>query len=260
MTATLGRLARQSVFAYRALFGWLKPRDYLILKILEPFTQILFFAFLSQAAGTNLAFVLIGNAVRTAAMSGIFGCASVMHNEQRSGTLPAIIASPASAAQTFFARSLLQGVDGLTTVGAMLAVAAFGFGVDFSRVNVPWMALALLVTSYSLTSLGMALSTAGLLGADVNFTTNVVYMALMVICGVNFPVSDLPGPVQAIAQLVPLTHGLQAVRGAMAGDLSAAPIAIGLEAMVCGAYGALAFALFRWAEHRARVRGVSEME
>jgi lipooligosaccharide transport system permease protein len=40
---------------------------------------------------------------------------------------------------------------------------------------------------------------------------------MMLVCGVFFPVSQLPGPLQAVTQVLPLTHAVELVRPLMTG-------------------------------------------
>jgi ABC-2 type transport system permease protein len=192
-------------------------------------------------------------------VSGLFGCASVVLNERRSGTLPAVIASATPVAQTFIGRSLLQVFDGLTTVAAGFLLGAVLFDLDFSLVHWGWLALALLITSYAMTGLGLLLATSSLVGTDVNMTINLAYSALIVLCGVNFPVTAFPEAVQVISRMLPLTHGLQAVRGIFAGQIAQVPILLLIEAALGSLYAVTGYALFRYAERQARVRGTLDL-
>lgn len=259
MLESLLRFFRQSLFSYRALFGWLQPRDYLIMKVLEPATQIIFFSVLGAFAGKDPAYFALGNAVRVASVSGLFGCASVMLNERRSGTLQQVTASAMPLAQTFIARAALQGLDGLTTIAAGFLLGSALFGLDFSQVHWGWMLLALVITSYAMSGLGILVATSGLVGTDLNMTMNLAYATLIVLCGVNFPVEALPGPVQTVARLLPLTHGLEAVRAIFAGNLEQAPLLMLKEAGLGLLYGTGGYFLFRIAEYRARVLGTLEL-
>jgi ABC-2 type transport system permease protein len=259
MFESMARFARQSLFAYRALFGWLRPRDYLIMKALEPATQIIFFSVLGAFAGKDPAYFALGNAVRVASVSGLFGCASVMLNERRSGTLQGVTASATPLAQTFIARSALQGLDGLTTIAVGFSLGGALFGLDFSQVHWGWMLLALLVTSYAMSGLGVLVATSGLVGTDLNLTMNLAYAILIVLCGANFPVEALPLAVQVVSRALPLTHGLAAVRDIFAGSLTEVPRLILVEAALGALYAALGYVLFRVAEHRARALGTLEL-
>ncbi len=256
---SMHRFLRQSIFAYRALLGWLRPRDYLIMKVLEPATQILFFSVLGAFAGQDPAYFALGNAVRAASVGGLFGCASVMLNERRSGTLQSVTASATPLAQTFIARSALQGLDGLTTTAVSFVLGVTLFGLDFSQVHWGWLIVALLVTSYAMSGLGILVATSGLVGIDLNLTMNLAFSTLIVLCGVNFPVEALPPALQVVSRALPLTHGLAAVRSIFAGDLAGVPGKILIEAGLGMLYAAAGYLLFRVTEYRARVLGTLDL-
>ena len=74
-------------------------------------------------------------------------------------------------------------------------------------------------------------------------------------CGVYYPVSVLPAPLQVVAAAVPLTHFLEAFRA----QLGYAPVF--KEPLVRGyvlavVYAAGGYALFAWAIQRARRTGM----
>lgn len=239
----------------RALFGWLQPRDYIIIKFLQPASELLFFALLGAFAGQDPAYMALGNAVWLVAVSGLYGCTSVMLNERYSGTLPAIIAAPVPTSQTFVGRSLMQVFDGLTTV-------ALGFilgGLNFSQVNWLWLVIALIIISYAVTGLGTLVATSGLIGSDLDVVMNLAYSALILLTGVNFAVALLPEPARLVAHLLPLTHGLSAVRQIFEGALAGIPRLLFLEALIGTVYWIGGYALFRTAEYRARVKGTLEL-
>jgi ABC-2 type transport system permease protein len=78
---------------------------------------------------------------------------------------------------------------------------------------------------------------------------------ILLLCGVYYPVSVLPAPLQVVAAAVPLTHFLEAFRA----QLGYAPVFT--EPLVRGyvlaaAYVAGGYALFAWAIQRARRTGM----
>ena len=78
---------------------------------------------------------------------------------------------------------------------------------------------------------------------------------ILLLCGVYYPVSVLPAPLQVVAAAVPLTHFLEAFRA----QLGYAPVF--KEPLVRGyvlaaVYVAGGYALFAWAIHRARRTGM----
>jgi ABC-2 type transport system permease protein len=242
------------LFSYRALFNWISPITYTTTMLGSPLFQILFFVYLGRFAELrDDTFFVVGNAVQVSAMSGIYAMTLTIANERQFGTLSPLLATPANRAALFLGRALPVIANGLL-------VSAFGFGVgllllDFSLGwnQLPALATVLVVTVTSCTGLGMLLGSIGLRARDVFFASNLVYFLMLLVCGVNIPVEELPGWLEAIGRAVPLTHGIEAARdvagGATLGEVSGlvwTELGIGL------AYTAAAFLLFRFFEFSGR--------
>jgi len=249
-----------SWYAYRALFTWLTPGTYLILKVLAPVTQVLFFALLGQATGGDPVYYVIGNSTQLAVVSGIFGVIQVIVTERRMGTLPQLIIVPTNNAITFYGRSLFLIFDGLTSIVVGFAAGALLFGLDFSNVNWFWLVVALSATCFAVSGLGLTLGVMGLVGTDLNLLLNVALSVLLMICGANFPIEDLPRSIQYIAHLLPLTHGLMAVRATFVGQITDVPKYIGWEALVGCGYMVLGYIMFGYFERLSRKRGTLELQ
>jgi ABC-2 type transport system permease protein len=242
------------LFSYRALFNWISPITYATTMLGSPLFQILFFVYLGRFAGLrDDTFFVVGNAVQVSAMSGIYAMTLTIANERQFGTLLPLLATPANRAALFLGRALPVIANGLL-------VSAFGFGVgllllDFSLGwnQVPALATVLVVTVTSCTGLGMLLGSIGLRARDVFFASNLVYFLMLLVCGVNIPVEELPGWLEAIGRGVPLTHGIEAARdvagGATLGEVSGL---VWTELGIALAYTAGAFALFRFFELSGR--------
>jgi ABC-2 type transport system permease protein len=62
--------------------------------------------------------------------------------------------------------------------------------------------------------------------------TNVSLVGLMTLCGVNVPLDFYPEPLRWLSSVLPLTHGLAAVRLAVAGHVRDALLPAAQEALV----------------------------
>jgi ABC-2 type transport system permease protein len=149
-------------------------------------------------------------------------------------------------------RTLLQGVSGVLTGLFALGLGMLAYDIRFPHVSVGWALLALLITATSLSGLGLLLANLSLVGTNPNLVVNIVFYGLILITGANVPLSDLPGPLAAIGNAVPMTHGLAAMRAALSGQLSAVPGQLGWELLVGAGYAAAGIGVFRYAEWHAR--------
>ena len=117
----------------------------------------------------------------------------------------------------------------------------------------------MVVSAASCTGLGLVIGSIGLRARDVMFLANLVYFMLLLFCGVNIPLDELPGWMQAIGNALPLTHGIEAAREVTAGaPLSAVDDLLWTEAAIGTVYALGAYALFRFFEADGRRRATLE--
>lgn len=247
--------SRQAYFSYRALFSLLNPLSYVVVKLLSPVLQVVFFALLAKAVNSDVSYLILGNSIRLLAVSGIFGVISVMQAERTNGTLSLLVASPTPRFIKFFSRGALYILDGLTSVALGLLFGAILFNLDFSQVNWLGFTSALLITSFAVSSLGYAAASFCLFGPSSLIIMNVIFSSMILLCGVNFPTSVLPIFFQYISQILPLTHGLEAIRISFSGNTHGVLEAILIEFVIGIVWLYASYFLFRLAESRALKEG-----
>jgi ABC-2 type transport system permease protein len=253
--------ARSTYLQYVALFQWATIEGYIAYKVLLPVTQILFFVELgTYATGRqNALYFALGNALQLTANAGIFGVIATVANERQFGTLPILLASPANRLVTFLSRAVVNVIDGIATVIVGLAVAAVLFGLDLQHGNLLLLGLCVLVISFTTAGLGLLFGSIGLIMRDAIIIANVVYYLLLVVCGINFPVSRLPEVIQLVSYGLPLTRGVEAAREAAAGaSFSHVGGLLAGEVVVGVIYALIGYALFRLLEAYARRGGLQE--
>ena len=242
------------LISYRALFNWARPSIFIPTLIGAPTFQILFFAaFGSYATGRDPAYFAIGNSVQVSAMAGIYGMTMAIANERWFGTLHALLATPASRWAIFGGRFIPFIVNGLlvSTYGFAISVIFLGVRLDPSTIGVA--ALALLACVFSCSAIGAFQGSLSLRLRDGLFGANLLVFALLLFSGVNVPLEALPGWMQALSQVLPFTHGLQAVRMAADGaGLGQVGHLILLEVLIGCVFAVLAFGLFSYLETSAR--------
>jgi ABC-2 type transport system permease protein len=183
----------------------------------------------------------------------VYGMTMAIANERWFGTLGPLLASPANRAAVFLGR-------GLPVLANGLLVSAFGFVVGAAVLDfrpgwgaVPSLAAVVLVTVCSCTAFGMLLGSIGLRAKDFFFVANLTYFLMLLLCGVNVPIDQLPGWLSAISRCLPLTHGIMAARQVAAGaSLGQVDGLIGTELGVGACYAVAAYGLFRVLERESR--------
>jgi ABC-2 type transport system permease protein len=244
------------LISYRALFNWARPSIYIPTLLVSPLFQILFFAYLGRFSGVeDDAFFVVGNAVVACGMSSVYGACMAVANERWFGTLPSLLATPASRVPLFLGRALPFVANGVL-VSAFCLVAGWLL-LDFSPAagSLAPLAAVLAVSVASCTGLGLLLGSVGLRARDVFFGANIAYFLMLLLCGVNIPLDTLPGWMETIGRGLPLTHGIEAGREVAAGaSLADVGGLVGLEAAIGACYFLAAYGLFRLLELESRRR------
>ncbi|MGH9243348.1 MAG: ABC transporter permease [Acidimicrobiales bacterium] len=256
MSAVL-RIVRQVGYSTRALFGWMNPIDYAILLLVDPGFQLYLFVIVGRFGPETQEFYLVGNSVRLMSVGAIFGATSVIVNERTQGTLTTLLATPTRLPETFWARSLFQSVSGLLTGVFCLVFGSSVFDVDTSNLSVPWVGVGLLAVVFSLAGFGLLLANLSLVGTDTTIVLNLASYGLILLSGANIAPEDLPGGLEYVSRLLPMTNGLQVVRAGFAGEADYACLA--WELIVGLGYTVLGFSVFAVAETRARKTGKLEL-
>jgi len=251
-----------AVLSYIALFHWLRPAQYLATKVWGPLVYMLFFVFLGRfATGVdNTSFYVIGNAIQTVALSGIYGVTMSIGGDRWSGTLPYLFGTPANRILMFSGRAVMHILDGMLGAVIGLTWGVLLLGLDLSHTNLFALGLTILITTFSTAGMGLLLGCLSLITRNVMFVNNTVFFSLLIFSGANVELATLPAWGQAISQALPLTRGIASARRVIAGESLAQVMPLLLVELSIGVvYSVLGYALFRWFENQARRRGTLEV-
>lgn len=240
--------------SYRAMFNWLSPWILVPSLIVSPLCQILLFAYIGRAAGVgDDEFYVIGNALNYAVIPCLFAMGATISGEREAHTLGIVLVTPARRIPLFLGRAVPVIANGWGV--AMVGILGGSLLLD---VDVPWSAwpsvlAVVMVTSFSCTGLGLAMGAVALRVREAAFLGNIVFITLLVFCGVNVAVADLPAWMAAVAEWLPLTHGIAAAREVADGvPLSSVGGLLAREAGLGAAYTVLGLGLLRYFEWESR--------
>jgi ABC-2 type transport system permease protein len=130
-------------------------------------------------------------------------------------------------------------------------------GLDLGRAN--WLTVALAVPLVIAAFSGLGLLAAGttMLVRRLNPVAMVIGSLSLFLSGVLYPVTVLPEWLRAVGRLLPLTHTLAVLRGALLVGAGPAALADSFVALIifAGALAPIGAAVFAFALRRARIDG-----
>lgn len=145
--------------------------------------------------------------------------------ERWEGTIEYTFMSPSSRVTHLLGMGLYAVVYGILQTAVTLGVCYLFFDLDLSRANYWGALLILAVCSVSLVGFGVVAAVLPLLspekGQQVSY---IVSSVLLLVSGVYYEVDVLPGWMQAIATVSPVTYALQGARAALLDGAGAAQL------------------------------------
>ncbi|MGD6994120.1 ABC transporter permease [Sutcliffiella horikoshii] len=243
--------------SYKALYSFQTLRLFILFRILDPFMHYLFFATLVSAiAGPEyLSYVVLGNVVFYTGRTMMINFMSMFRGERQYGTLELNIASPTSTFVIISRKAIVPLLDGLFVFVVGLIIARLLFGIELPVEQFGHLLLLFVVTMFSLLSFSLLFACVSLLFSNVNLFLNFMIASFQVFCGVNFSVNLLPGPMEAVARVLPLTHSIEAIRSIYQLEYNAISPLLLNELMVGAVYFIIALILVNVMERLARRQG-----
>jgi ABC-2 type transport system permease protein len=241
------------LISFRALFGWLSPWILVPTFLVAPIFQILLFAYIGRSAHLESdRFYVIGNGLQYAALPCLFAMANTVAGERQQQTLGAILATPARRLPLFLGRSLPVIINGILVAAFALTAGGLILHVHVPMSAVAPLALVVSVSAAACTGLGLVNAAIGLRVRETAVLSNILFGLLLIFCGVNVPLHNLPSGMSTIAQGLPLTHGIEAARRVAAGSgLVHVGGLLGAEALVGCCWGVAGYALLRLLERQS---------
>lgn len=174
---------------------------------------------------------IIAMIVLTAVLTGL---AASVAREKEIGTLDGILISPIDRLAIVVGKALAQAVRGLVQGSIVLLLAILLFGVKIHG-SLLLILLILLLGVFSFVGFGILVSAAA---TEQETATQLLFMfqfPMLFLSGVFFPISMMPGFMQAISKVIPLTYAIEALRKVMI--LGASINAVKTELLILFAFG-----------------------
>lgn len=212
---------------------------------------------LAAFGGNYFSFAVVG--VAFSSLLGMFqeGLPSVVRGAQVSGTLEALLVTPASIPTVLFGSSLYSLLFQVFRTALHLGVALAFFGLALGRVNIPGLLAAGVLTILCFLSVGILSASFILVYKTGNPFAWIFGTVSGLFGGVVFPVSLLPPWIRWISRLLPVTYALNGVRKSLLASATFAEILPDIAALAVFAAVLLPLSLlaFRLAVRKAKKDG-----
>jgi ABC-2 type transport system permease protein len=178
---------------------------------------------IERYGGDYFSFALVGAGISLLAYPVTKSFAGSVRGAQVTGTFEAMLTTRATAVSIVMGSALYGLVVTLTQLCLIWLIGALAFGANLRPWEIPLVALVLALTSGALVGIGL-LSAAFVVVFKQSepFSSGFVAISLLV-SGIMYPTSVLPGWLESLAPLLPLTHAVELARqffleGATAAD------------------------------------------
>jgi ABC-2 type transport system permease protein len=252
--------------------SWQQSRSYKIafalqfLGILVPLTGLIFMGRLfntvdissiSRYGGNYAAFMLVGVVVTSYSGIALRAFSGNLRAAQFTGTLEVLLLTRASLPTIVFGWSLYPFLRATVFMLVYLTGGFLILGLRLDNANVGSAFLALLLTVTVMGSMGIMAASFTLVFKQGDPFTAAIVVASGLLSGTMYPVSILPGWLQAISRILPQTHAIESMRLAVLQGYSVGDLMPQLGALAIYAVLLLPLSLltFKLAMHRAKIEG-----
>jgi ABC-2 type transport system permease protein len=203
-----------------------------------------------------LGFIAVGTTVWMWQNVVLWGVGFALRNEQWRGTLETNWLAPTRRITFLLGPSLVHIFQMM--VFMVVSALEFGllFGVRFNG-NPLLVVLLILVSIPPVYGLGIAFASVVVWLKEAQNFVMLVRGLVMIFCGISFPISLLPGWMQGVANWLPQTYMMRAIRNAALANASLEDLMPDIIALL--GFGAFLVVvgclLFQWTERRARRSG-----
>lgn len=194
---------------------WSSWRVWMLTHVVRVLTTACMWVLLGTMVGSDdqVRYLLIGQIVIVGAQYTGWTVAAFTWDRMFIGTYPMLIAAPSSLVPAMMGRTSVWLLHGIVTSWVTLGVLAPLFGLSASRTGVVGIAAG--VVTVCISFYGFAFTMGTLVNWRPRFRNvahNSASIVIMAISGVVVPVAFWPEWVQTVAGILPVTHGLAAIR------------------------------------------------
>ncbi len=208
---------------------------------------------LVEYGGNYFAFVVLGIGVYSFLQATLYELSRRIRQAQVVGTLEALLGTRTPLSTTILCMPLYPLLETSLNVLGILLLGTLFFGLDLDARGIPAAVLVLLLTAAAFAGLGMCAAGLTVAFKRAEAVPSFIANVSLFLGGVWYPIDVLPPWLQTVAQALPLTHALEAMRRSMLAGASIRAVLPSLAALLATALVLVPLGLlaFRWSVRRA---------
>ncbi|MBP7735428.1 MAG: ABC transporter permease [Spirochaetes bacterium] len=213
--------------------------------------------YLGRYGGSYFAYVLVGYAVSTFVSVGLDAFSNEIRTAQIEGTLEALLSTPTSIYTILIGNSLWSFIEAFAESLILIGIGVFFFRFNISLAHALGTIIVLVLTLLSFLAIGMLSASFIMIFKQGDPIRFVFGSSSYFLGGVIFPVEVLPVPLQHMAELLPITHAVKALRELLLARISFESIGTIMMNLVLFIMivAPISIATFRFAVRRAKRDG-----
>jgi len=159
-------------------------------------------------------FLAPGFIALTAVMGVLAGLGAAMSREREQGTMDGLMVAPVSRYSIVVGKTLAQTVRGMIQGFLILGISMFFFGVK-AYGSPLLMVFVMLLGVASFVGIGIIVTSLAAEQETAQMMMMLLQFPMMFLCGIVFPIEQLPHWLQAVGKLLPLYYAADALRKIM---------------------------------------------
>jgi len=166
---------------------------------------------LISSAASSFQFLAPGFVALTVVTGSLIGVATSISKEKEQGTMDGLLVAPVSHISIIAGKVIAQTVRGMIQGSITLVLSILIFGVTIYGSPIV-MVIVMFLGTASFVGVGIVLSTVAPDQETANVMASLLQFPMMFLCGIMFPIEQLPSWMQIIGKALPLYYAADALR------------------------------------------------
>lgn len=169
-------------------------------------------ALLEPYGGDYFSFVLIGVALTDYLTISTSTFATEVRNAQVFGTLEALLVTPTSINTILFSSFIYKLLSSCLRLFCYFGIGSIIFDLKIHDINFPLLSLTFILTLLPFVGLGLLSAAFIIVFKQGSPVALIMMMSSGLLSGILYPVTVLPFWLKPVSAMLPITHGLEAIR------------------------------------------------